>query len=142
MDRNEFINRLFETARRKAGDAPDFACEACFGSSESFEVQVKNGEIYQYNVSEGGGLGFRVLLGGKMGYASTQILDEDAIDMLVDGALENAAVVESEDRQFLFGGSESYPELKLYEPRLDDIDAARKIEMASRLRSVGESHRR
>ena len=65
MDRNEFINRLFERAREKAGDAPDFACEACFGSDESFEVQVKNGEIYQYNVSGGGGLGFRVLLGGK-----------------------------------------------------------------------------
>lgn len=136
MDRNEFINRLFETARRKAGDVPDFACEACFGSSESFEVQVKNGEIYQYNVSEGGGLGFRALLGGKMGYASTQILDEDAIDMLVDGALENAAVVESKDRQFLFGGSERYPELKLYEPRLDEIDAAQKIEMARKLEKL------
>ena len=133
MDRREFIDRLFERAREKAGDAPDFACEACFGSSESFEVQVKNGEIYQYNVSEGGGLGFRALSGGKMGYASTQILDEDAIDMLVDGALENAAVVESADRQFLFAGSDSYPELKLYEPRLDAIDAAQKIDMAKRL---------
>ena len=45
MDRNEFIKRLFERAREKAGGAPDFACEACFGSNESFEVQVKNGEI-------------------------------------------------------------------------------------------------
>ena len=136
MDRKEFIARLFARAKEKAGDAPDFACEACFGSSESFEVQVKNGEIYQYNVSEGGGLGFRALVNGKMGYASTQILDEAAIDMLVDGALENAAVVESEDRQFLFGGSESYPELKLYEPRLDEIDAAQKIEMARRLEKL------
>ena len=66
MDRNEFINRLFETARRKAGNAPDFACEACYGNSESFEVQVKNGEIYQYNVSEGGGLGFRALVNGRL----------------------------------------------------------------------------
>lgn len=133
MDRREFIDRLFERAREKAGNATDFACEACFGSNESFEVQVKNGEIYQYNVSEGGGLGFRALVNGKMGYASTQILDEDAIDMLVDGALENAAVVESADRQFLFAGSDSYPELKLYEPRLDAIDAAQKIDMAKRL---------
>jgi len=133
MDRREFIDRLFERARERAGDAPDFACEACFGSGESFEVQVKNGEIYQYNVSEDGGLGFRALVNGKMGYASTQILDEDAIDMLVDGALENAALVESEDKQFLFAGSESYPELKLYEPRLDAIDAAQKIDMAKRL---------
>ena len=133
MDRREFIDRLFARAKERAGNAPDFACEACFGSSESFEFQVKNGEIYQYNVSSGGGLGFRALSGGKMGYASTQILDEDAVNMLVDGALENAAVVESEDRQFLFAGSESYPELKLYEPRLEEIDAAQKIDMAKRL---------
>lgn len=136
MDRNEFIQRLFERAREKAGDAPDFACEACFGSSESFQTEVKDGEIYQYNVSEDGGLGFRALVNGKMGYASTQILDEDAIDMLVDGALENAAVVESEDRQFLFAGSDKYPELKLYEPRLDGIDEAQKIEMARKLEKL------
>ena len=41
MDRNEFIQRLFERAREKAGDAPDFACEACWGSGESFETSVK-----------------------------------------------------------------------------------------------------
>ena len=133
MDRRAFIDRLFERAREKAGDAPDFACEACFGSTESFEVQIKEGEIYQYNVSEGGGLGFRALVNGRMGYASTQILEEDAVDMLVDGALENAALVESADKQFLFAGSDSYPELKLYAPALDEIDAARKIAMAKRL---------
>ena len=133
MERNEFIALLFQRAREKAGDAPDFACEACFGQSEEFEVQVKNGEIYQYNVSASGGLGFRALVNGRMGYASTQILDEAAVDMLVDGALENAALIESEDRQFLFPGSASYPEVKLYEPRLEAIDAAKKIEMAKEL---------
>ena len=133
MERKEFIEKLFARAREKAGDAPDFACEACCGSNEEFEVQVKKGEIYQYNVSDGGGLGFRMLVNGKMGYASTQILDEAAVDMLVDGALENAILVESEDRQFIFGGSERYPELKTFEPRLEEISAARKIEMAKEL---------
>ena len=133
MQRSEFMTRLFERARQKAEGASDFACEACWSRDESFEVQVKNGEIYQYNVSEGGGLGFRALVNGRVGYASTQILDEDAVDLLVDGALENAALVESEDRQFLFPGSERYPELKQYEPRLERIDAAQKIEMAREL---------
>ncbi|MBR6890187.1 MAG: hypothetical protein IKN05_04290, partial [Clostridia bacterium] len=127
MQRSEFMTRLFERARQKAAGASDFACEACWSRDESFEVQVKNGEIYQYNVSEGGGLGFRALVNGRVGYASTQILDEDAMDLLVDGALENAALVESEDRQFLFPGSERYPELKQYEPRLERIDATQKI---------------
>ena len=136
MDRNEFIARLFERARQRAGEAGDFACEACYGASESFETAVKDGEIYQYNVADGCGLGFRALVNGRMGYASTQILDEAAIDMLVDGALENAALVESEDRQFLFAGSERYPELKLYEPRLEAIGAADKIEMARTLEKL------
>ena len=133
MERRAFIERLFEAARRRAGDAGDFACEACCGQSASFEVEVKDGEILQYNVADGGGLGFRVLVNGRMGYASTQILDEAAVDLLVDGALENAALIESEDRQFIFGGSESYPELTLYNPRLDELDAAQKIDMAKRL---------
>ena len=136
MDRKEFISRLFDRARQRAGEAADFACEACYSESDSFEVQVKNGEIYQYNVSDGGGLGFRALVNGRMGYASTQILDEDAIDLLVDGALENAAVVESEDRQFLFPGSERYPKLKLFDPALDAIGAAEKIEMARKLEKL------
>ena len=133
MDRKEFIARLFERAREKAGSAPDFACEACCGGGESFEVEVRDGEIYQYNVSGSAGLGFRALVNGKMGYASTQILDEDAVDLLVDGALENAAIVESEDKQFLFPGSDSYPKLKTWEPRLEEIDPARRIEMAKEL---------
>jgi len=133
MDRKEFINRLFERARQRAGDTADFACEACWSRGESFEAEVKNGELYQYNVSEGGGMGFRALVNGRMGYASTQILDEDAIDLLVDGVLENAALVESEDRQFLFAGSERYAELKQFEPRLEAIDAAQKIAMAREL---------
>lgn len=136
MDRREFIAKLFERARQKAGDAADFACEVCAAGGESFEVQVKNGEIYQYNVSDGGGLGFRALVNGRMGYASTQILDEEAVDLLVDGALENAALVESEERQFIFGGSERYPELKLYEPKLEALDAAKKIEMAKTLEKL------
>lgn len=136
MDRNEFIAKLFERARERAGDAADFACEACFSAGSEFQVDIRDGEIYQYNVSDGGGLGFRALVNGRIGYASTEILDEAAIDMLVDGALENAALVESEDKQFIFEGSDSYPELRLFEPRLEELDAAKKIDMAKRLEKL------
>ena len=133
MERNEFIAKLFQRAKEKAGQAPDFACEASYSAGSEFEVSVLNGEILRYSVADSGGLGFRVLVNGKMGYASTQILDEAAVDMLVDGALENAALVESEDRQFIFEGSESYPELELFSPELEALDAAKKIEMAREL---------
>ena len=100
MERSEFIRRLFERAR--ALD-PEVQCEAYFSQTSEFEAEQRQGELVNYSESDGGGLGFRVLLGGRMGYASTQILDEDAIDMLVDGALENAALVTSRSAALFLG---------------------------------------
>ena len=108
MDRNEFVSRLMEAARARGVSG-----EICYENGESFEVSVKNGEIHQYNVSDGMGLGFRVLKDGHTGTASTQILDEDALHQLTDGAIENAGLVESEDEQFMYAGDGEYPVLDL-----------------------------
>ncbi len=140
MDRNEFVKRLFDriSEREKTDSQVRYAgSEVCFEAGSSFEVQVKDGEIIGYNVSDGTGLGFRMLTGsGRVGYASTQILDEAAVDQLLDGALENAALVESEDEQFIYAGDDKYPELKLYNPALEEITAAQKIEMARKLEKL------
>ena len=129
MDVNEFIKKLFE----RAGAAGFEASEADYSASEDFSVEVKNGEIVDYSVSSGMGLGFRALVGGKMGYASTQVLDEDALELLIDGAKENAALIESADEEFIFAGSGSYPTLDVYNGEIDKITAAEKIDMAKRL---------
>ena len=71
-----------------------------------------------------------------MGYASTQILDEDAIDLLIDGAKTNAELIENEDRQFLYPGDERYAELQLYNPAVDALSAADKIAMARELEQL------
>lgn len=128
MDRNEFVRRLFEAVA-----ARDAAGEVCCETSSSFEVSVKNGEILQYNVADGAGLGLRVLKSGRTGTASTQILDEEAVAQLAEGALENAALVESKDEQFMYPGDESYPELDTYNPEVEAVTAAEKIDMARRL---------
>ena len=79
MERNEFYERLF----KRAQEAGFSACEAYYAAGESFSVTVFGGEITDYSASEACGLGFRGLVDGKMGYASTQALDEDSIALLV-----------------------------------------------------------
>ena len=128
MDRNAFVSRLLASAAQRG-----VAGEVCYENGESFEVSVKNGEIHQYNVADGMGLGFRVLKDGHTGTASTQILDEDALTQLLDGAVENAELVESEDRQFMYPGDDEYPELDLCNPELAAMGATAKIEMAREL---------
>lgn len=134
MDRNAFIRELLNR-----GSARGVTSEVCFQTGSSFEAEVKDGELLQYNVADSAGLGFRVLKDGRTGTASTQILDDEALDQLVDGALENAALVESKDEQFMFPGSERYPELDLYNPEIDAIPASEKIDMALRLEKLALS---
>jgi len=129
MNVNEFIKKLFERAEAAGFEAS----EADYASSEAFSVGVKGGEIVDYSVSSGLGLGFRALLNGRMGYASTQVLDEDALDLLIAGATENAALIENDDEEFIFAGSGAYPALDVYNEAIDRIGAAEKIEMARRL---------
>ena len=133
MERSEFIRRLFERAH--AAD-PEAQCEAYFSQSSEFEAEQRQGELVNYSVSEGGGLGLRVLTKGKLGYASTQILDEEAVGQLVDGAMENAALVESEDEQFIFPGSAQYPEVDPWNPAPEALDAAEKLRMARTLEAL------
>ena len=134
MDRKAFIDELLNRARARGVDG-----EVCCERSESFEVSVKDGEILQYNVSDGAGLGFRVLKAGRTGTASTQILDGEALELLLNGAVENAELVESEDQQFMFAGSASYPELTLRNPAIEALSAADKIEMAKKLERLALS---
>ena len=107
MQLNEFIDRLFE--RAQAAGFSDY--EAYYSDGDEFEVTVFQGEIAGYTVSSSMGLNFRGMYQGNMGYASTQVLDEQALDMLVESARQNALIIEDTDQQFIFPGSERYPDL-------------------------------
>lgn len=132
MNRQQFIDALFARAKEAGFEA----CEVYYSAADSFSAGVLKGEIIKYNVSESLGLGFRGLFGGKMGYASTQILDDAAIDLLIDGAKTNAELIGNEDKQFLYPGDEAYAELTLYNPALNEISAADKIAMARELEKL------
>ncbi len=132
MEINAFIKKLFERAEQAGYEAS----EAYYATGDEFEVSVKDGEIINYSVSSSMGLSFRALVDGKMGYASTQVLDDEAIDLLLEGAESNAQLIESEDEEFIFPGSAAYPELNVYNPAIDEISAADKIAMARELEKV------
>lgn len=132
MNRQQFIDALFSRAKEAGFEA----CEVYYASSDSFSTSVVKGEIIKYKSAESLGLGFRGLYQGKMGYASTQILDEEAIDLLVDGAKTNAELIENDDKQFLYPGDEAYAQLNLYNDALNGITAADKISMAREMEKL------
>ena len=104
---HRLIEKLFEKGRIRGFEDQEIYHE----SAKSLRISVYQGEVEKFNMSEQGGLSYRGITGGKMGYAYTEILDENALDMLVDEAYSNAAVIESQDRVFLHDGSGTYKDL-------------------------------
>jgi len=129
MDKNSFIDLLFDKARHAGFEAS----EIYLTEGSSFQTAVNKGELTRYNVSESLNLGFRGIYGGRMGCASTQVLDEDAAEMLVSAALAGAQLCETEDEEFIFEGSESYPEMNGAHPEITRLTPAEKIAMTRAL---------
>jgi len=85
--------------------------ELYYKASESTSVSVYQHEIDQFTSSEDGGVCFRCIIDGKMGYASTEALDQEQAAQIVARAADNARTLESEDPAFLGAGGQTYTQL-------------------------------
>lgn len=136
MERSNFIEQLLDRAKAAGFEAS----EIYLAESSSFQTAVNAGELTRYNVSDSLNLGFRGLYNGKMGCASTQALDADAIEMLIGAAKAGAELCESEDEEFIFSGSESYPRVNGSYPEIAALGAAEKIAMTRALEEKALAH--
>lgn len=84
----------------------------------------------KYNLTTSYGLSFRGKINDKIGYSYTEILDDDAINMLVKNAKESALVIENEDIQFIYEGDKEYAEVNTYYKALENLPADKLIDLA------------
>ena len=93
--------------------------EIYYASSSETSVGGLNKEINSFSSGTGGGICLRLIHEGKMGYASTELMEEGEMRELVVRALENAENTDKPCEVGFFAGSESYeaPRLKRYEPK-------------------------
>ena len=85
--------------------------ELYYQAGSSVSVDTFQHSINEFTSSYSGGLCFRCIYGGKMGYASTEALDEPQAKALVEKALDNAANLEAEEQVFLGEGGQTYEPL-------------------------------
>lgn len=126
MELKEFISKLFEEARVNGFDE----YEVYYVDRESLSINVYNEEVEKYNLTTSYGLSFRGKINGKIGYSYTEILDEDAIKMLVRNSKQSALAIENEDVQFIYEGDKDYVEVNSYYDALENIPADKLIELA------------
>ena len=86
--------------------------ELYYQSDESTSIEAFQHEINQFTSSKDGGVCFRCIVGGKMGYASTEELSEQQAAAVVEKAADNASVLEAEEQVFLCEGGQEYQPLE------------------------------
>lgn len=77
--------------------------ETAESSATTFQRELKG-----VSSARSGGICFRCIVDGKMGYASTELLEADEMAELVGRAATAATMIENDDQVFIWGGSPAY----------------------------------
>lgn len=131
------IDQTIEKLLKLALDAGFEQAEAFYSGSESFSVRVLEGQIEDYRVENRAGISLRGQLKGKMGYASSEAMDDAALQEMVDAALENAKLIESPDLAPLHGGGDEPGQYEDGEC-ISHSSAAEKIGMAKQMEQAAK----
>ncbi len=86
--------------------------EIYYMSSEELSVDTLNKQPNSFSSVGSGGICLRVLHDGRIGYASSELMEESEMAALVSRAKANALATEKPDTVGIFKGSESYAEMK------------------------------
>ena len=129
MEMQAFMDALLKAATESGMEA----AEVCFQDEDSFRAMAKDGSIENYEVSTSRSLSLRGSVAGRIGGASTEAFDEQAIAYLIEAVKESAALNEAEDQDEIYAGDSTYPELKEVPDDLDGITAEEKLALALRV---------
>ncbi len=126
MNISDFKDKLFKRALAEGFED----CEIYYQSNDSFKVSVYKGKIEKYQDKSSSGFGFRGIYNGSMGYFFSENIDCDIIDLVVKNAKESSAILKSDEKAFIFDGSDKYSKVKTYDESINNISVEDKIKMA------------
>ena len=100
--------------------------ELYYQASSSTSVDTFQHTINEFSSSLSGGLCFRCIVNGRMGYASTEDLSAEQAKAVVVKAMDNAENLETEEQVFLGEGGQVYeqlPDRSYAEPTTEEMIA-------------------
>ena len=137
MDFQEFKTRVLA----RCGELGVTEYELYYQASESVTCEAFQHEISGFSSSSEGGVCLRCVWNGRMGCASTESLTAEEARALVDRAVDNAAVLESDDPVLLARGGQTYQAAAPSDCEVPHTDAlvARVLEVQEQMYASGEA---
>ena len=99
--------------------------ELTISTKEETGVEALKKEVSTVSYSRSGSMVVRCVVGGKSGYAASELVTPEAAALIVETACDNATVVDEADQVGLFPGSDHYETSRDTCLELPDTDALR-----------------
>ncbi|MEN6461956.1 MAG: TldD/PmbA family protein [Syntrophomonas sp.] len=135
-----------ETLLKKAGEKAlalaarkNIAAEAFVLYDRELCIEVVNGQVENLKEAEEMGLGLRVFNQGKMGFAYSSDLSDDAIKEVVNNAVAISAYTSADEFNLLPQGKFVYPSIHTYDDKIAATGLEEKIEMARELERIARN---
>lgn len=118
------------------------AAEVYFAEEEELSIEVRDQQVEDLKAARERGVGLRVLVGHRLGFAYTTDLSRESLARLSEEAVANARET-SEDHNHVLPGPAAYPaDLELYDPKLEQTPLEEKLELALLLERAGREYDR
>ncbi|MBE6633421.1 MAG: TldD/PmbA family protein [Ruminococcaceae bacterium] len=132
----EVMKQALVAAAERAGiEQYEIYCE----TDETLSVETLKDTISSFSSGMSGGICFRCVVNGKMGYASGELMTVEAMEDLVSRAVSNAKCIDSEDVAIIYGGSEKYGRVELPTPQMTDAATLRRTALELQKRTYAEN---
>ena len=113
---------------------PDEQIEVTVGKSRTTSVRAYGGEVEALTVADMAGVGVRVIVGGRQGFASAGSIDDDVVAEVLREARDNVSVVAPDPHVVLATDDGVEPAaVDVWDEGVDAMPVADKVEMAIEL---------
>jgi len=128
MDKIRLIKTLLDKSKEIFDDSEVYQV-----NGKKIDIGIYNGEIDKYSIAESGGLSFRGLNDGKMGYSYMDVLNEEQFNNIIEESYSNSLYLDTSGEESISSGSKEYKDITIFNKNLESIPIEDKIEFARNL---------
>jgi len=125
MDYKKLSEKLVQTCLKKGADA----AEVFIQSGRNLSIRVRNGDIDVIQESSSHGVGFRVLVKGRIGFSHCNDLSESSLDNTLASAIDFAKYMTPDEYNVLPGDQGLSKVDGLYDSKIGKISMDKKIDL-------------
>lgn len=132
MDYKELAEKLVNRGLRRGADE----VEVYLQTSRNLSIRVRQEDLETVQESDTGGVGFRVIVDGGMGFSHSNDLSERSLDDTLDRAIAFAKLTTPDEYNALPGEQAHHEVEGLHDPEVAKVSMDKKIDMALQLEAL------